>query len=39
MTTPLNSPDKFDKANDTIKILENGFVAEHDGTTGHGEVR
>ncbi|CAF3087959.1 unnamed protein product [Rotaria sp. Silwood2] len=39
MTASLNSPDKFDKASDNIKILENGFVAEHDGTTDHGEVR
>ncbi|CAF4555513.1 unnamed protein product [Rotaria sp. Silwood2] len=39
MATSLNSRDKFDKASNNIRILENGFVAEDNGTYSHGEVR
>ncbi len=38
-TTLLNPPDKFEKACHNLQILENGFVAEHNGSTAHGEVR
>ena len=39
MTTPINPTEKFEKVCGNIKILENGFIAEHDATTGHAEVR
>lgn len=39
MTTPINPTDKFEKVHGNIRILENGFIAEHDETAGHAEVR
>lgn len=38
-TDLLISPDKFEKTCDNVQILENGFVAEHNGPNGHAEVR
>ncbi|CAF1358038.1 unnamed protein product [Adineta steineri] len=39
MTDPINSSEKFEKGCDSVHILENGLVAEHNETEIAAEVR